>query len=409
MSNDLLKPQKKLPFFILFFPIIIDIINGYVRGESGENDSIIGISYKGGIILISIIFLLNNPLGKYILLLISSLFIATIYHMICGYFTLSSLTNVIKIMYMYSICSILLGSSKCNNIQYVVNYGIAYGFTAAIVLIYSFVFKVGYSSYLENTYGTKGFFVAMNDIGLVLILMNALSCYFFLKTNKKIYFFAIVTITIGSMLVGSTSCFGGTLLVLLFLFCNIVFIRFSDYKSSRLKKILSLVIFYIIIIYVASTIIYIVSTDPYLTDKYKDIGSLIFKMSGRSYLMDASGKVISTFSFFDFLFGIGNRFPIEIQYILQYPDPKTTEVDPIDLFGMYGLIFSSLVIYVPVSILIKSILLFTRTKKISYYWISIGLSLYIFHGLYAGHAFTSPISSTYVAIFIYLYYKNVTK
>lgn len=48
-----LKLKKVFPFLLLSFPVVIDIINGYLRGTDGTSESFIGILYRGIIILFS--------------------------------------------------------------------------------------------------------------------------------------------------------------------------------------------------------------------------------------------------------------------------------------------------------------------------------------------------------------------
>ena len=43
--------NKIFPFLLLTFPVIVDIINGYLKGTDGSGDSLLGILYRGIIIL----------------------------------------------------------------------------------------------------------------------------------------------------------------------------------------------------------------------------------------------------------------------------------------------------------------------------------------------------------------------
>lgn len=49
---------------------------------------------------------------------------------------------------------------------------------------------------------------------------------------------------------------------------------------------------------------------------------------------------LATFNVFDWFFGKGNLFLIENQRYLHFEAPKEAEVDPIDLIGQSGIIFS---------------------------------------------------------------------
>ena len=62
--------------------------------------------------------------------------------------------------------------------------------------------------------------------------------------------------------------------------------------------------------------------------------------SGRDRLIDAAVRTIGNFNVFDWFFGKGNLFLIENQRYLHFEAPKEAEVDPIDLIGQSGIIFS---------------------------------------------------------------------
>lgn len=67
-----LKLKKVFPFLLLSFPVVIDIINGYLRGTDGTSESFIGILYRGIIILFSAIYLFRTKYSNYIKTLILS-------------------------------------------------------------------------------------------------------------------------------------------------------------------------------------------------------------------------------------------------------------------------------------------------------------------------------------------------
>jgi hypothetical protein len=46
--------NKIFPFLLLTFPIIVDAVNGYLKGTDGSGDSLLGILYRGIIILFSV-------------------------------------------------------------------------------------------------------------------------------------------------------------------------------------------------------------------------------------------------------------------------------------------------------------------------------------------------------------------
>ena len=161
--------NKIFPFLLLTFPVIVDIINGYLKGTDGSGDSLLGILYRGIIILFSCFYLFRTRYSNYIKVL---------------------LLSAVKILNFYFVISLLLGCKYFSSYTQVVRSAIWYGVIAAFILIYCFVFKVGYGSYTDETFGTKGFFVAMNDVGLTILLLNILACYSFQKTKNNNYLLA---------------------------------------------------------------------------------------------------------------------------------------------------------------------------------------------------------------------------
>ncbi len=274
------KRENSYPFFLLFFPIIIDFMNGYLSGSTGEGESLIGIIYRGTIVGVSCLYLFRNPFSKYILLIFILVYTLLAYQILAGYFSIFEISSLIKILYIFSVLSILLGSRYFSNIYYVINCAIGYGVVASLILIYSFVFNVGYSSYVEGTFGTKGFFIAMNDVGLTILLLNALSCFCYLKTKKISYLIAITIISVGTAFVGSMACYFGTGFILFAFFLNIIF-NPKDFKSSSKQKIIAIIIMFVVLSVVVNSIVIIIIDDPFLSRKYDNLMEVFTAMSGR--------------------------------------------------------------------------------------------------------------------------------
>lgn len=398
----ILKKDYIYPFLLLFFPIIIDCLNGYLKGAAGDGESLVGVLYRGAVIILSLPYLLKNTYSKYITLVISIAFICLSYHIVMGYFYISSISHLVKILYIFCFLSILLKNKHFENTTFVVNCAIGYGFVAALVLIVSYFFGIGYEAYLKDTFGTKGFFIAMNDVGLTILLLNALSCYYLLKTKRKLYLVTTITMSVGTIFVGSMACFFGTGVILMCLFFNIIFNNTKDYKSSYKQKIVAILIAFFCLFQVIRFIINTILEDPYLSRKYEDIVGILINMSGRDYLIDASFQAFAKYSLCDWLFGTGTFFSISIQNTLGLNAPKGVEVDPLDLIGSYGIIFSLLLLWFPLKILLRTIKDYFKNKSLLSYWLTIGFLLYIFHSIYGGHAYTSPLVSSYLAVYIYL-------
>ena len=340
-----LKLKKVFPFLLLSFPVVIDIINGYLRGTDGTGESSIGILYRGMIILFSAIYLFRTKYSNYIKILILSSIALLIYHILIGAYSNAVFMAIVKIMNFYFVLSIILKNRYFHDRGIVVKAAILYGVLAAIILVYCFITGAGYAAYTENTFGTKGFFVAMNDVGLTILLLNILACYSFQKTGDVLYFVALIIMSIGSCLVGSITCYFGTAFILLFFALSILLVKFEDYKSSYKIKLITLLGVLVISNYVLVNVISVIQEDSYLSRKYDDIGAIFLEASGRRHLIDASIKTITNFNVFDWCFGKGKFYLMENQHQLYLGDPKAAEVDPLDLIGQFGLLFLFLFYY----------------------------------------------------------------
>ena len=397
-----LKLKKIFPFLLLSFPVVIDIINGYLRGTDGTGESLIGILYRGMIILFSAIYLFRTKYSNYIKIFILSSIALLIYHILIGAYSNGVFMALIKIMNFYFVLSIILKSRYFSDRETVVKAAVLYGVLAAIVLIYCFITGAGYAAYTENTFGTKGFFVAMNDVGLTILLLNILACYSFQKTGDVFYFIALIIMSIGSCFVGSVDCYLGTAFILLFFALSILFVKFEDYKSSYKVKLITLLLVLVIFNYALVKVISVIQEDSYLSKKYENIGAIFLEASGRGYLIDASIKTITNFNIFDWCFGKGNLYLIENQHHLYLGDPKSAEVDPLDLIGQFGLFFSIPILLFPIKRLIASIRSFIKWHNVLDYWCIIAFCCFIGHAFYGGHAYTSPLVLSYLAVFIYV-------
>lgn len=387
-------------FLILLFPLLIDCINGLLQVKLGF-ETPIGILYRGGIIIYSLKFLKNSRIKDYLYILLIIYIAHLIYTLSMGYFSISELSSFSKIIYAYFVYSIL-NSIGINKQDKIANYAVLYGVGAAIVIIYCFIFKTGISSYGDNFYGTRGLFIAINDLGLSMLLMNIIACYYYQITNKLFYLFAILIISISLPLIGSMTTMLGSGLILFLLFISITFIPFSDFKASKNIKIFTLIIGTLIIGIAVNKVINVIINDPYLSVKYADIGSNITKISGRDYLIDAGNYALSSFNIFDWLFGKSSSFSEIIAQQTHIGKMKGVEVDPYDLVGTYGSILTIAIIYPSLKYLIKCIKSFVKTKKIYYYWLCLALGIYIGHSIYGGHAYTSPLATTYLITLLFI-------
>lgn len=395
-----LSKKSFILFFILLFPLVIDCLNGLLQIKLGF-ESPIGILYRGSVIIFSLKFFKKSRIKNYIYILLILYITHIIYTLSIGYFSISELSAFFKIIYAYFVY-IILDRVGINRQDQIANYAVLYGIGAAIVIIYCFIFKTGISSYGDNFYGTRGLFIAINDLGLSMLLMNIIACYYYQITHKLYYLFAILIISISLTLIGSMTTMLGSGLILFLLFISITFIPFSDFKAPQKIKMFTFIIGILIISIAVNKIIDVIINDPYLSVKYDDIGSNFTKISGRDYLIDAGNYALSSFNIFDWLLGKSFTFSAIVAQQTHLGQMKGVEVDPYDLIGIYGIILTIAIIYPTLRYLSKGFKYFVKTKKLYYYWVCLALCIYIGHSIYGGHAYTSPLATTFLVTLLFI-------
>lgn len=66
-------------------------------------------------------------------------------------------------------------------------------------------------------------------------------------------------------------------------------------------------------------------------------------------------------------------------------EKKQIEVDHLTLWGFYGYLLGSLILFYPLPALIT----YLRRRTLLSVWMIIAILIFFFHGIFAGHAYTS--------------------
>ena len=399
--------KKNLTYIIFTLPLLIDTLNGVLRGSDGSDDSLAGILFKGLIILYSIIFT-HSLKSKYIGILLILGFICFVIQFILGVFNFSIVTSYIKSIYAFFVLYILIKSPWCKDEFTVYNAAIFYGTGASVVLLCSYFWGWGYTSYVsDSSFGVKGFFIAMNDICLSILLLNCLSLLCYQVTKDKHYVIYSILMSIGNIMTGSIAGVIGTCIVLLLYFSSVFFFPISNYKCSKSEKVIILVSLFFVLFYVGTRVIEVLMADAYLASKYDDLLATFTEMSGRRFLMDASSNVLRGRCIIYDLVGQGEHYLYAVSMALGMEKGlKGAEVDLYDLVGVYGIFLAILIIYYPIKIAVKSFRYYLRGKKSEHYWVLFASLIFIGHSFYGGHAFTSPTAYSYYVPFMFLMIKR---
>ena len=92
-----------------------------------------------------------------------------------------------------------------------------------------------------------------------------------------------------------------------------------------------------------------------------------------------------------------------------YGTERALEVDHLELIGSFGFILGGLLLLYPIFYWLRCINYYVKERDSLSFWMAISFSLFVFHGIFAGHAFTSIVAMTVLVAFIFvadkMYYK----
>lgn len=293
------------------------------------------------------------------------------------------------------------------------------------LLLYSFLIvfpEITGTSFLSYHYGkgTVGWFYAANEIGAILVALFPFLYYLlFERVNIINTFILFILVIIAMNLLGTKTAFLGMLLIeLLYLVYFII-----NYKNNRgfgfKVSCLIMLISFIVIpnIPVVENLQKAISTVNNITEVKEDntyeetsISYKVIKVifSGRENFLMNTAKIYNNSNIYDKMFGIGftNRSSINDKHI-----EKLIEIDPLDIFFHYG-IFIFAIYFIPLLyILIKFFVAVIKKKiDISYFKLTniamIGITTMI--SFIAGHVFSSPAVSIYIAITIAMLFNTIS-
>ena len=225
-------------FSLIILPAIFDSINGYLQIQLGIN-SPIGILFRFTIIVYLLIKTINHR--RLALLCFVSIWILGI----AFYWNLAFRSNTIEeilnfVYYLYFIFYFNFFKKTKYSPEIILKYITNYGFLISIIIILCFLLGIGNKSYGEDYgFGSKGFFIAGNDLGLTFIFALAGSFLYRILYVQNVYYSVLpYIITIGCFLVGSRV---SMILSVLELVCFSLYILFFlPVVNNKLFKILQI-------------------------------------------------------------------------------------------------------------------------------------------------------------------------
>lgn len=264
-----------------------------------------------------------------------------------------------------------------------------YALLTAILLIVPFVFGIGFSSYAEGTFGTKGFFAAGNGLGIFMGVGLFLSIYYWQHTRARL------SLVVSMLLVFSTAIIGTKTALIFFSFG--LFLIIFYFKSKYVSYFIFILILSILVIYYESIVDLFTTVFDVILYRLNNNDSFIsFMMSNRDvYFQDAINSTS-----FDGVYLIRLIFGFGAFVSFRNPYEKLTGIDTLesdfsDIFFMYGLF--PLLIYI-------FIILYFITQFIVNKQFFLGLIFFMLavHSLVAGHVLFNGMSGVMVPFLILL-------
>jgi hypothetical protein len=346
------------------------ILNGVIpEGGAGSPSQLLRLI----ILVLGLLILLRCI--KYFYTTLALLFCIVIWESVFAFFHNSGFGFIIGIVYGSKIAYVLIVFLTLRTVLDIQFYVVS----TALLLIVPFVFGVGFPTYLEGTFGVKGFFSAGNGLGIFLGVGLLLLIHIWQSRGGLYYLPLLLMVVLATLLVGTkTSIIMG-------------FVGLAA-LIAYMNRYVAIVIMLAGLIFVLeySDILVDVSSSVYDVIFYRysnseDVLSFIF--SNRDvYLYDAMDNFsVVGFNVLRLITGFGAfvsfRSPAE-----HYDGIDILESDLADLYFMYGVL----------SFLYFGFILFVLAKSVANrsYFLGFAFSFLAAHSMLAGHVIFNGMSGT---------------
>lgn len=262
------------------------------------------------------------------------------------------------------------------------------GFIASLLILIPFLLGIGQPTYFEGAYGNKGFFSAQNDISITLAICLILSAIQY-GGNKT------TTNLVKSILIALSMVVLGTRLALISAFiipaCFIFQLRF---KVLGIASIVLLIFASSLYEITASYL----SFSTYENQKFETMSS--FGDKGRMTLLAGANRFFEDRSVFAHIFGSGTYEYLSqtfknLDFLQLSGDLKAVEMDPVDLFGQFGIVFTATLYIFFANLLIRLFKLQEKSKETK--GIIIAISLVLLNSIFVGHTINNAIAAPVIA------------
>lgn len=396
-------------WILLVFLLLVDTLNGILD----YNDILLPISvsqiYKLGVVFLLLFRLLVTPRYlKYIVILFALLILPSLHSFAVDRIGIGGFVQDIIKVFKYLTIAIsfyyfrmIFETSKKELFYHYVFWIKASFWIVAINLCLKFV-GLGTPMYVTGNIGSKGYFIAGNEISALLLILSGFLGYYYLVIKNKVL--AYILYGIGSLLLGflisSKTGMVGVFLIQILILLSSGKLRFNNSRHRGVIKYLVGVFILIgggVIFFIRNSAIY----ERYSYFWHK-MDLLTFVLSSRNLFFKEMLVIFSQeYSLIDKFIGVGN-------YHYEQLAGKIIEIDVLDLFfsngyiGVFVFLILLLLLYLQVR---------RNSKRYSFPYSRLSIFMLILLSVLScmsGHIFNSGLSGIYIGFIFALSFKEVT-
>lgn len=383
---------------ILLIPIlIVDMMNGILSKSSVDIPLSVSQFYKMGIVFLCGVRLLKNTeFLKILLVILTVLLLGSLHSFIIGRISTALVfQDIIKtskyliVLISFLYFQVVFSRSRINMMPYYIAWIKVSYFILALNLLTKLA-GLGYPMYDNGGIGTKGFFIAGNEISALLVILSGILGFYYwqVKVNKiKFWIYAILSFIMGLLISSKTGMLGIILINFLIVFDpNKINIRDKKHMQKLIYTFLFLGLgsALLIIFVLNSPIMY---RYTYFWDKL-DLWTFIFS-SRNLYFQEVLQLYKEEYSLVDKIMGVGNS-------LYETMTGKIIEIDILDIFFIYGYLGAIFFLLFIISLFFYAMRL---KNKIDYPFARLSfimISMLSVLSCLSGHIFNSGIAGIYI-------------
>lgn len=394
--------REEVIVLLLSLTLLVDAVTGIMINNFSIERSILGILFRGILLLYFIFYLFIKNKKNRLLILIVIIYMCV--NVFLSYFNSHSMikgvifdvTEIAKVSLMPSIVLGLISMWRDKIVKYeslkkVINISIN-----LLLIIYIIGLVFGLGGHIYSGAGYKSVFNANNSFNIVVIVLFIFQMENTFKNKTKIDILRGFMLIVILLFLGSKTSI--IFIPLYFIFKLII--EFKNISKKNLIKWIGIIVVFSLGLFIIfnEKIMAIINNQLYFF--HRESNSIItFILSGRNkFLTVAYEGFINNLSILSLVFGIGSYFNQElISSALGFPTIKNIEMDFFDILFSYGIIGVLLTYGIVIYIVIKNMNKIIK-ERLTGEIISV-ISMIVFSFL-AGHVFQDAMSATYLAIVV---------